>query len=125
MATWPEVRQYIFANYKVAQDDNDTIHLIFNTTPGRSQRVILAYIGGSAIWITSPISPASQVDANRLMQLTDGCGLMGVKEVAGMYVTHAVLPLADLSIQELETPMQWAYEEADQYEQALGLGDRF
>lgn len=125
MATWPEVKQYIYANYNVSQDDDHTIHLMFETKPGRSQRVILSFIGGSAIWITSPISPASQVDANRLMQLTEESGVMGVKQSGGMYVTSTVLPLADLSIQELETPMHWAYEEADQYEQALGLGDRF
>lgn len=124
MATWQEVKQYIYGNYKVAQDDDHTIQLIFNTNQGRSQRVALMYVGESAIWISSPIGAASQVDANRLLKLTDGGGLMGVKEIAGMYVTSAVLPLADLSIQELETPLHWAYEEADQYEQALGLGDR-
>ncbi len=124
MATWQEVKQYIYGNYKVAQDDDHTIQLNFNTKPGRSQRVILMYVGESAIWISSPIGLASQVDANRLLQLTDGGGLMGVKEIGGMYVTSAVIPLADLSIQELETPMHWAYEEADEYEQALGLGDR-
>lgn len=127
MATWQEVKQHIYSNYRVSNDTGYFMTLEFATTPGRSQLVHLAASEGSpTIGIYSPIGEASQIDGNRLLALSAASDkLMGILQVGDMYMTVARLVLDDLSIAELEVPMTWAFEEADQYEQALGLGDRF
>ncbi len=127
MATWQEVKQYVYSNYRVTSDDATRLTLEFQTTLGRSQMVHLICGEGSPyISIFSPIGRTSQIDGNRLLQLTDaGAKAMGVVQAGDMYMTVGMALLADLSGPELEIPMHWALEEADQYEQALGLGDQY
>lgn len=128
MSTWQDVKGYIYSNYRVASDDGDFMTLEFQTTLGRSQLVHLLCGNGSPyISIFSPIGSVAQVDANRLLQLSNSPGnkAMGIRQVGDMYMVVGMALLADLSGPELEIPMQWAFEEADQYEQALGLGDQY
>ena len=128
VSTWQDVKQYIYANYRVSADDGHLVTMEFQTTLGRSQVVhLLCGNGSSYISIFSPIGKVAQIDAKRLLQLSDGSGTkaMGIRQVGDMYMVVGMALLADLSGPELEIPMQWALEEADQYEQALGLGDQF
>ena len=127
MATWQEVKQYIYSNYQVSNDTGDFLTLEFKTTLGRSQLVNLICAEGSPyISVFSPIGPVNSIDGNRLLALSSANDkATGIRQVGDMYVTTGIVLLADLSGPELEFPMRWALLEADQYEQALGLGDRY
>lgn len=127
MATWQEVKQYIYSNYQVSEDTGGYLTLVLKTTFGRSQLVHLACGEGSPyISVLSPIGPVSDIDGNRLLALSSADDkTTGIRQLGNMYMTTANVLLADLSEPELEVPMNWALGEADQYEQALGLGDRY
>ena len=71
MATWQEVKQYIYSNYQVSEDTGGYLTLVLKTTFGRSQLVHLACGEGSPyISVLSPIGPVSDIDGNRLLALS-------------------------------------------------------
>ena len=124
MATWNDVRGFLSSQYQVSNDSGNALTFLFETERGRSQTVTV--IGGEAmpvVIVTSPIGSVREIDAKRLLELTED-GVMGVKKVADYYLVVAAIPTADLSEGELIGPMLLVTAEADSYEEKLGLGDR-
>lgn len=130
MSTWQDVKRYIYSNYQVSSESDDGVllTLVFNTSLGRSQMVhLVSAPGANYMAIGSPIGPANEIDANHLLDISESSGNkdMGIRKVGDFYMVVAVVMLEDLNGPELEVPMRWATIEADQYEQALGRGDRY
>ena len=130
MATWNDVVSYMRSNYKVSDEQPNMIKLVFDLGNLRTQVVVVWHItlnDGQEHWaqIESPFGELGTFNlAHALQQSADSvCGGIGL---FGNLVTfrHAV-PLADLSIGELERPLALVTTTADRLEQALTGGDAY
>lgn len=131
MATWSDLKAYVKNNYKIADEADDHIKLVFDMGNLRSQVVIvwhaqLANTDEHWVQIESPIGELGQVDVNAALQAVGDTLVGGLALFNGSVVTfrHSV-PLDDLSINEFEVPLALVTGTADRLEQALTGGDRF
>lgn len=130
MADWRSLTLYVRANYKVAEETDRMMKLLFGVGGGRSQMVFLWHqtlIGGAEDWvqIESPIGKIEEVSLVPLMRevAETVCGGIGA---TGDFVTfrHSV-PLMNLDMNEFERPLQLVVTTADRLEHRLVGGDRF
>jgi hypothetical protein len=131
MATWSDLKAYIHNNYKIADERDDMIKLIFETQNLRSQVVIiwrltLAANGAEWIQIESPFGELGKVDLAAAVRVVGDTVVGGLSLAGGTLVTfrHSV-PLADLSISEFEQPLHLVIGTADRLEQQFTGGDQF
>ena len=131
MASWPDLKAYIHNNYKIADEREDMIKLIFDVGDMRSQVVIVWHVqlsGNGEHWIQieSPFGELGQVDLAAALQAVGNTVCGGMALAGGTLVTfrHSV-PLDDLSINEFEAPLALVTGTADRLEQALTGGDKF
>jgi hypothetical protein len=130
MASWIELKDYVRANYKIADEQPNMVKMIFQTGGLRSQLVLLvrqALMDGAEEWvrIESPFGEADKVDLRRALQqvgetVCGGAGMVG--DV--LTIRHAV-PLINLDINEFERPLHLVTSTADRLERELVGGDAF
>jgi hypothetical protein len=131
MATWTDLKAYIHDHYKIADERDDMIKLIFDMGGMRSQVVIVWHVqlsGNGEHWvqIESPFGELGSVDLNAALTAVGNTVCGGMALAGGTLVTfrHSV-PLDDLSINEFEAPLALVTGTADRLEQALTGGDKF
>jgi hypothetical protein len=131
MATWSDLKQYIHNNYKIADERDDMIKLIFETGGLRSQVVIVWHVqlsGSGEHWIQieSPFGELGSLDLAAALNAVGNTVCGGMSLVGGQLVTfrHSV-PLDDINISEFEAPLALVTGTADRLEQALTGGDKF
>ena len=131
MATWTDLKAYIHNTYKVADEREDLIKLIFEEEGLRSQLVLVRYVqhaGTNIDWIQieSPFGELGQLDLPAVLQAVGNTLVGGIALFDGRYVTfrHSA-PLADLSIAEFEMPLHLVTVTADQLEKQFTGGDKF
>lgn len=126
MATWQQVKNYIYANYKVSDDSGDGLWLLFQTEGGRSQRVKIALVDTgnefSSILFMSPVAAWSQVSADRVLRATEEVPVSICSTGDFFVATHSQL-LASVDEAEIDLPMAMLTFRADQLEKLLGIGD--
>ena len=127
MATWQQVKSYIYGNYQVASDEGDHLTLVFQTEAGRSQMVMIAHISAdefSSVIFSSPIAAWNQVAADRVLRATEEIPA-GIRSIGDYIVAHHSQLLATIDEAEIDLPMALLVNQADQLERYLGLGDQF
>jgi hypothetical protein len=131
MASWTDLKAYIHNNYKIADEREDMIKLIFDVGGMRSQVVIVWHVqlsGNGEHWIQieSPFGELGQIDLPAALNAVGNTVCGGMALAGGTLVTfrHSV-PLEDLSIGEFEAPLALVTGTADRLEQALTGGDKF
>jgi hypothetical protein len=131
MASWTDLKQYIQNNYKIADERDDMIKLIFETGGLRSQVVIVWHVqlaGSGEHWIQieSPFGELGSLDLAAALNAVGNTVCGGMSLVGGQLVTfrHSV-PLDDINIGEFEAPLAMVTSTADKLEQALTGGDKF
>jgi len=127
MADWNALRNYIKANYKVAQDDLSTIHLVFEAGNGRSQLVLVSEIPDSG-WaqVSTAICDESQIDPREALIRNARMRVGGLALIeGGPVIFRHSFPLATLDPDEFEEPLHIAAQFGDQLERELAGGDRF
>lgn len=131
MATWADLKAYIHNHYKIADERDDMIKLIFDMGGMRSQVVIVWHVqlsGNGEHWvqIESPFGELGSVDLNAALTAVGNTVCGGMALAGGTLITfrHSV-PLDDLSINEFEAPLALVTGTADRLEQALTGGDKF
>lgn len=127
MATWQQVKSYIYANYTVSNDDGQTLTMFFETEAGRSQMVLVSFIDAdpfSSVVFASPIAEWSQVSADRVLRATESM-TVGVRSVGDYIVAHHAQLVASIDEAEIDLPLMLVVNQADQAERSLGLGDQF
>ena len=109
MATWNDLRQYIYSHYQVTQEAPGVIRLIFNLGNGRTQNVLVSgKQAGSfdyfVIW--TPICHEGQISARDAMvrNATMSIGALGL--VDGTVILRWSAPLKDLDPDEFDVPLQ-------------------
>ena len=130
MSNWNQLRDYIIAKYKVADEETGMIKLIFDVGTQRSQVVFIwhrALMEGAEEWvqIESPIGELEEVSFVPLMRevATTMCG--GIGAVGDLVTYRHSLPLENLDINEFERPLALVTTTADRLEKKLVGGDRF
>jgi hypothetical protein len=129
MATWNDLRQYIFSNYQVTQEAPGVIRLIFNLGNGRTQNVLVSGKQAGAfeyfvIW--TPICHESQISARDAMvrNATMSIGALGLVP-DGTVILRWSAPLKDLDPDEFDVPLQGLAIAGDMLEQEFSGADRY
>lgn len=129
MASWDELRTYIRVSYKVAEDDGELLKLVFSTTEGRSQMVLVARsVTGNGLefaTIASPIGRAAGLDLTAVLTelatyVVGGAAVYGDR----LMVRHSV-PLTNLDTNEFDGPLHLVLAAADVLESQFVGGDEF
>jgi hypothetical protein len=118
MATWTDLKAYIHNTYKVADEREDLIKLIFEEEGLRSQLVLVRYVqhaGTNIEWIQieSPFGELGKVDLTAVLQAVGNTLVGGIALFDGRYVT------------EFEMPLHLVTVTADQLEKQFTGGDQF
>jgi len=126
MATWQQVKNYIYANYQVSDDSGGMLTLEFQTEANRSQRILIAHLDTgdelASVLFMSPVAAWSQVSADRVLRATEEVPV-SVRSTGDFIVaTHAQL-LCTIDEAEIDLPMALLVHQADQLEKFLGIGD--
>ena len=127
MATWQQVKSYIYSKYTVSDDSGTMLSLTFDTGQGRSQMVFVGLLDAgdvSSIRFSSPFAQWSKVSAERALRATESIGV-GIGSVGDFLVTTHSQLLATIDDAEVDWPLIYVTSMADALEQALGQGDAF
>lgn len=121
MITWNDLVGYIRATYKIAEEGNGFIHMVFAFNDGRSQIVsVLREVlrGGTEEWIqiASPIAEIGRVDVNAVLREVGGMVCGGLAVHGNYLVLRDALPLANMQVSEFERPLALITVTADELE---------
>jgi len=126
MATWPEVKEYIKANYVTTEESDSLLSLQFQTGRGRTQVVFVMGIEDAGplncARFFSAFAKVEQISPYQLAELAKS-SVFGLAETGGLYGFVHNACLADLDASEIAVPMNAVTEHADNVERQLGLGD--
>jgi hypothetical protein len=130
MTTWNDLKAYVHNHYKIADERDDMIKLIFETGGMRSQVVILWHLtlsGGGEHWvqIESPFGELGSLDLTAALQAVGNTVCGGMALFGNLVTFRHSLPLDDLNIAEFEAPLALVTNTADNLEKALVGGDKF
>jgi hypothetical protein len=129
MATWTYVKDFIQANFKARDVEEDRLRLDFGFDDGRSQMVLVSHIvsNGGAEWVEveSPVAKVAEVDLGAALEFVSSqvCGSLSR---AGEFLTvRHTLPLANVDQNEIIDPIRSIALAGDVLEQRLTGVDRF
>src|ERR1700750_3339237 len=105
----------------------DALTFRLPTTEGRDQLVYVPHRGerDGQHWmqIESPIAKLTDIDARRLLELTESTVVGGAAAVGGTAVFRHAAPLSDMTFAEFEAPFRLVTATADDLERQLTGGD--
>lgn len=126
MATWQQVKNYVYANYQVSDDSGGMLTLLFQTGGGRSQKVLIVHVDTgnefASILFMSPVAAWSQVSADRVLRATEEVPV-SIRSTGDFIVATHVQLLASVDETEIDLPLAMITLQADQLEKVLGIGD--
>lgn len=130
MASWKELRDHVAANYKIADERDRMIRLLFDAGNNRSQVVFLwhhALRDGTEDWvqIESPIGDLANVPFIPLMREVDKTLCGGIGATGDIVTYRHSVPLENLDLNEFERPLMLVVMTADRLEHKLVGADRF
>lgn len=130
MATWTDLAAYIHAQYKVQESDDRRIKIVFETGDLRTQVVMIWYVTanhGREDWIQieSPFGELGKMDLDQALQAIANTVCGGLALVGNLVTFRHSVPLQNLNINEIESPLALVTSTADQLERTLTGGDRF
>jgi hypothetical protein len=129
MASWADLVAYVHSNYKVSDESQNSIKLVFETGNLRSQVVVLWHLklerGEEWVQIESPFGELGSVDLAAALQHVGNTVCGGLALVGNLVTFRHSLPLDNLQISEFEWPLHMVTSTADQLERNLTGGDRF
>lgn len=130
MATWGQLVDFVKKNYRV-DDQNDRM-LRFEFSIGedgkRSQVVFVSHTPTDDeewIQIESPIGELDNINLRELLELVENKVVGGVAALNGHAVLRDAIPLADMSVEEFESPFRLVTVTADKLERQLTGIDRY
>ena len=127
MARWGHLVDFVKANYRVT-DQNDRMLRFEFKVGNRSQVVFVWYTpmqdGEEWIQIESPIGELDKINLRLLLELVEKKIVGGVAAFNGHVVLRDSVPLADMSVEEFESPFRAVTITADELEHQLTGIDR-
>lgn len=130
MATWEDLTGYIGNHYKVADQQDGLVKLIFEFDDLRSQVVIVSkatLAGGAEEWllIQSPFAKVGAVDPNSVLEFMSDMVCGGLARIGDLLTVRHAVPLANLNINEFERPLHLVTFTADMLEKKFAGRDAF
>jgi len=129
VASWDDLVLWVRVRYEVMGQDADGLTFRLPTTDGRDQLVYVRHRGehDGQDWmqIESPIAKLDDIDARRLLELTEATVVGGAAAVGGTAVFRHAAPLSDMTFAEFEAPFRLVTATADDLERQLTGADRF
>jgi hypothetical protein len=130
MTTWNDLKAYVHNHYKIADEQENMIKLIFETGGMRSQVVLIWHMtltGNGEEWvqIESPFGDINSLNLAAALQEVGNTVCGGMALFGNMVTFRHSVPLADLNIAEFESPLALVTTTADRLEHALVGGDKF
>lgn len=121
MATWQEVKQFMYRNYNIHSDEDGVLSLVFEAEGGRTQLVLLTQFN-NYLRIFSPVALEGQVPPGAVL---NGAGLFGAGVLGGHYGLVHVQLLDTIDDAELLEVLPLIAGFADDLESSLTTGDAF
>jgi hypothetical protein len=129
MASWSTLVSYVQSNYKIADQGNDMLKLVFETGDLRSQVVFLwrQTLAGGEEWvqIESPFAAVGSVNLQAALEMIGGMVCGGMAITAGHVTVRHAVPLANLNINEFERPLILVTTTADRLESEFVGSDKY
>lgn len=129
MANWSQLVAHVKANYNVAEQNDGMLRLHFTYDNGRTQVVFVWHVqarnGEDWIHIESPIGELGEIDLRALLELVEKKVVGGAAACEGFVVLREAVPLADMSVEEFESPFRFITATADEFEHQLAGVDRY
>ncbi len=130
MATWTDLVGYVKSNYKISDERDGMIKMVFETENLRTQLVFLwlqTLNGGTEEWvqIESPFAELGTVDVTKVLEEIENTVCGGLALASGHLTFRHTIPLESLQISEFERPLILVTSTADAIEQKLVGGDRY
>jgi hypothetical protein len=129
MASWNDLSAYVHRTYKIADENENMIKLVFETGNLRSQVVVLWHMtlsdGEEWVQVESPFAEIGSVNLAQALQHVGNTVCGGMALLGNMVTFRHSLPLANLNINEFESPLMLVTKTADDLENALVGGDKF
>jgi hypothetical protein len=129
MASWNDLSAYVHRTYKIADENDNMIKMVFETGNLRSQVVVLWHLtlsdGEEWVQIESPFAELGSVNLGQALQHVGQTVCGGMALLGNMVTFRHSLPLANLNINEFESPLILVTKTADDLENALVGGDKF
>jgi len=129
MASWNDLSAYVHRTYKIADENDNMIKLVFETGNLRSQVVVLWHLtladGEEWVQIESPFAELGSVNLGQALQHVGQTVCGGMALLGNMVTFRHSLPLDNLNINEFESPLILVTKTADDLENALVGGDKF
>ncbi len=128
MTSWTQLRKLVDKKYKIADEQNGLITLLFDLGNDRSQMVFLWHaklMGGREDWvqIESPIGKVDKMPFVPLMRETAKTICGGIGATGDMVTYRHSVPLENLDLNEFERPLMLVVSTADRLEHKLVGGD--
>jgi hypothetical protein len=130
MADWNALHGYIKAQYKISEDNLNSVKLLFELDGGRSQAVIVERTGpvGDSEWavISTAVCDGTAVDAREALIKSSQLVVGGLALVDGgpLIFRHSIR-LRDLDPPEFEEPLRLAVTFGDQLEREISGADKY
>lgn len=128
MASWGQLVDYVKKNYKVAEQTDRMLQLLF-PVGDRSQFVYVWHLrmqdGEEWIQIESPVGKLAEIDSRAVLELTGDIIVGGAAVCDGLVVLRHSVPLADMSVEEFESPFHRVMGTADRFEHQLTGRDQY
>jgi hypothetical protein len=123
LASWAELRQYIQANYKISEDHDSFLHMVFGFTDGRSQIVTVSHSvlqsGEEWVKIDSPIGKFDEINLTEAVRRAANLSCGAIAAVDDWVTLRDSFPLANLDTNEFEEPLHLVTGTADELEREL------
>lgn len=129
MANWGQLVAHVKTNYYVAEQNDNMLRLHFPIGEDRTQVVFVWHTrmqnGEDWVQVESPIGELDKIDLRALLELTENTVVGGAAVTAGHVVLRDALPLADMSVEEFESPFSVITSTADRFERELTGSDHY
>src|SRR5574344_1365216 len=125
--TWNDVKKYILSHYKVSDDDDDILTLVFEMDNARSQIVFIekATSADGSVWIqiSSPVGVIDPIAIEGALLLLNEKVCGGLIKIEDKYYVRYAVPVENLSVEEIGTPLNVVMRAADEIEARFVGGD--
>lgn len=131
MAHWGQLVDFVRENYRVTDQTDQMLRFEFSIGDhGERSQVVFVFHnptqgGEDWIQIESPIGELDKINLRALLELTENRVVGGIAALNGHAVLRDAVPLADMSVEEFESPLRLVTGAADDFERALTGVDRY
>lgn len=125
MSTWPELKIYARAKYRLAMDEEDRFAAVFAIPGGRTQQVVVTHfraIERDFIEFRTPVCKEADLEPRAALRHNSTCSIGALALHDGVYyLVHKAL-LRTLDTEEFELPLHAMAMHADTLEAAQTAG---